>query len=179
MEFEEILRKRRSIRKFKDAEIPEETVQKLLELSNLAPSAGNLQARRVVVVRDRETKERIVGTTRGQAFIAGAPVVFVICAVPEESAAEYGERGRDLYAVQDATIFTSYLQLVATSLGLSSCWVGAFDEEKAMEILGLGQGVRPVAVIPVGYADETPRSFSRKSSDEIIFHRNNRKRIIH
>lgn len=168
MEFEEVLRKRRSIRRFEEKDVPEEKIRKILELSNLSPSAGNLQARKVILVKDKKTKEKISQAALGQDFILRAPVVFVICADLEESAAEYGGRGRELYSIQDATIFGSYLQLAAVSVGLVSCWVGAFEEEKIKEVLNLPERLKPIGIIPVGYPAESPFKTPRKNLDEII-----------
>lgn len=168
MEFEEVLKKRRSVREFEAKEVPEEKIRKILELSNLAPSAGNLQARKLVLIKDRETKERVAQAAADQDFITAAPVVFIVCADPEGSALKYGQRGRELYSIQDADIFASYLQLAATSLGLSSCWVGGFDEEKIKRVLGLPERLKPIAVIPVGYPAEKPGKTSRKDLEEII-----------
>lgn len=168
MEFEKVLKERRSVRKFQKEEIPEEIIRRVLELANLSPSAGNLQARKVVLVKDDGTKEKIAQASHNQEFVAEAPIVFVICADLKESAVKYGERGRELYSVQDATIFASYLQLTATSLGLSSCWVGAFEEEAVRKILGLAGNLRPVAVIPVGYPGEKLTGTPRKDLNEII-----------
>lgn len=168
MDFEEVLRKRHSIRKFRDKKISKKIIERILELANLSPSAGNLQARSVVIVRDRKMKEKLSEAALRQGFILEAPVVFIICANLEESAKKYGERGRELYAIQDATIFGAYLQLAITSLGLVSCWVGALDEIELKKILGLPEGVKPIAVIPTGFADETPYLTGRKSLGEII-----------
>jgi len=168
MEFEEVVKKRHSIRSFKEKEIPKEKINKILELANLSPSAGNLQARSVVIIKNKKIKEQIAKAALDQNFIIEAPVVFVICANLEESASKYGKRGRELYAIQDATIFASYLQLATVSLGLDSCWVGAFDEEELKIILNLGDKFRPIAIIPVGYAAEEPYLTDRKSLDEII-----------
>lgn len=168
MEFEEVLRKRHSIRRFQEKEIPGKTIRKIVEMSNLSPSAGNLQARSVVIVKDRKTKEKVSEAALDQYFIAEAPVVFVICANLEESASKYGKRGREFYAIQDATIFASYLQLIITSLGLASCWVGAFYESELRKILGLPERMRPIAIIPVGFAAEEPYLTGRKSLSEII-----------
>ena len=168
MEFEEVLRKRHSIRKFEEKEIPAEIIKKILELSNLSPSAGNLQARKVVLIKDKKIKEEIVQAALGQDFISEAPIVFVVCADLEESVGKYGERGKELYSIQDATIFASYLQLAATSLGLASCWVGAFEEEEVKRVLELPGGLKPIAIIPVGYPAESPYRTSRKDLDEII-----------
>lgn len=168
MKFEKVVKKRQSVRKFEQKEISEEKIIKVLELANLSPSAGNLQARKIVVIKDQKTKEAIVLVAYDQDFISEASIVFVICADLEESAKEYGQRGKELYAIQDATIFASYLELTVASLGLSSCWVGAFEEKAVGRILGLPKGLKPVAIIPAGYAAEKPIKTPRKNLDEII-----------
>jgi nitroreductase len=168
MEFEDVLRKRRSIREFQKKDIPSDIIERILKLANLSPSAGNLQARKVIVVRDEKIKEKLVKASLDQDFIAEAPVVFVILADLEESAQKYGQRGRKLYSLQDATIFTSYLQLVITFLGLASCWVGAFNEEKVSDVLGIREGLKPLAIIPLGYGVEKPSVTERKKIADII-----------
>lgn len=168
MDFEEVVRKRQSIRRFEEKEIPEEKIRNILELANLSPSAGNLQARKVFLIKDKETKERI---TSGRDFISEAGVVLVVCADQNESA-EYGEWGRELYSIQDATIFTSYLQLAATSLGLASCWVGAFDEEEIKRILNIPEGLKPIAILPIGYPAEKPTRTPRKKLEDIVLDKN-------
>lgn len=169
MDLEEVIKKRQSVRRFQEKEIPEEKIKKILELANLSPSAGNLQARCVLVIKKKEVKEKIAQAGFGQGFITQAPVVFVICANPQESAIKYGERGEKLYSIQDVTIFAAYLQLAACSLRLSSCWVGAFDEKRLSEILNLPSEIKPIAILPVGYPAEEPYPTGRKDLDEIIF----------
>lgn len=169
MEFKEVLQKRRSVRRFQKKDVPEEIIRKILELANLAPSAGNLQAFKVAVVKDETVRKKLSRAALGQQSVAEAPVDLVMCAVPEESAVKYGERGERLYAIQDATIFAAYIQLAATDLGLSSVWVGAFDEREISEILDLEEDMKPVAIIPIGFPDEEPARHERKSLDEIIY----------
>ncbi|XOB40547.1 MAG: nitroreductase family protein [Candidatus Nealsonbacteria bacterium] len=168
MELEEVLKNRHSIRKFQKKDIPDNIIKRILGLANLSPSAGNLQARSVVIVKDEKIREKISEATMAQHFVAKAPVVFVICANLEESAIKYGKRGRELYAIQDATIFASYLQLAVTLLKLSSCWVGAFNEDKIKKILDLPEQIRPVVIMPTGFADEQAFFTGRKGLDEII-----------
>jgi nitroreductase len=127
-----------------------------------------LQARSVVIVKDKEIKEKISQAALGQDFIVEAPVVFVICANLEESAQKYGKRGEELYSIQDATIFASYLQLAVTSLDLACCWIGAFAEDEVSEILKLPKEMRTIAIIPVGQPAEKPYLTRRKNLDEII-----------
>lgn len=168
MEFGEVLKNRHSVRSFKEKDIPEEQIRRILRLANLSPSAGNLQARKVIIVRDRKIKAEIAQAALNQDFIVKAPIVFVICADQEESASKYGKRGRELYSVQDATIFASYLQLAAASFNLGSCWLGAFKEHKIKEILHLPSKLFPIAIIPIGYPDEEFHKTPRKSLKEIV-----------
>lgn len=92
----------------------------------------------------------------------------MIAANPRQSGLKYGIRGQELYAMQDATIFASYAQLAATYLGLASVWVGAFNEKEVKDILELPDEIRPVALLPIGYAAEEPDNRERKNLDEII-----------
>jgi nitroreductase len=123
----------------------------------------------VVIVKDQNVIEMVRVITRGlRRFEGKIPVILVILAKPHESAERFEERGKNLYALQDATIFAAYIQLIATEKGLSTCWVGSFSEEQVGEILELPKDVAPVALIPLGYASETPDAKTRKSLNEII-----------
>ena len=172
MLFEDVIKKRQAVREYLERDVPDDLIEKVLNLANLSPSAGNLQARRVVIVKDLDLIRKLKATCSGLGrFSVEPPVIFVICSVPEESAKEYGDRGRNLYALQDATIFASYLQLSATSLGLASCWVGSFDEEEVAKMLDLPQGLVPVVIIPMGFTQDEPREKDRKSLEEIVLER--------
>lgn len=169
MEFKKVLETRRSVRKFKPVEISEETIREILQLAQLAPSAGNIQAYRVKIIKSQEEKEKLKEATFSkQPSITGAPVVLVICANPEESGEKYGERGKELYAIQDATIFATYLQLVLASIDLASVWVGAFDENEVKSVLELPENLRPIIMLPCGQLDEESRPRERKNLNDII-----------
>jgi nitroreductase len=148
-EFLEFLAGRSSVRDFSPDEISEREIVFLLDSASTAPSAGNLEAWDVVMVRDPERREALSEAALGQHHVRNAPVLFVVCANYVRSMSRYGERGI-LYAVQDATIAGTYLLLAAHALQLCSCWVGAFDEEETKNILGLPPHVRPVAIICIG-----------------------------
>lgn len=170
MLLKDVINKRQSVRNYLDKNVHNNLIEKILVLANLSPSAGNLQARRVTVVKDLNIRKKLKATCSGlRRFTIEPPVIFVVCSVPEESEVKYGERGKKLYALQDATIFSSYLQLAAVSLGLSSCWVGSFDEKEVSKILNLMENLVPVAMIPVGYSNEEPREKSRKTLGELVF----------
>ena len=170
MELLEVVKRRRSIRAFADRPLEEEKLQRILEIVSLAPSAGNLQAHEIYVVTDRDQKRALAKASLGQEFVAAAPIVLVFCARPERSAGRYGERGRRLYSLQDATIACAYAQLAATALGLGTVWVGAFDDDAVVKVLGTKAGWRPVAILPIGYPSESPAATPRRGLDDLVHH---------
>ncbi|MEM1578048.1 MAG: nitroreductase family protein [Archaeoglobaceae archaeon] len=158
--------RRVSIRKFQSKEIGDETIKLILEAGNAAPSAGNLQARDFIVVKDPKKRLELAKASLRQMFIAQAPVVVVVCANYPRSMRVYGERGK-LYAEQDATAAIENILLAVTALNLGACWVGAFDEERVAEILDLPDYVRPMAIIPIGHPAEQPSRRNRYPIEEL------------
>ncbi|MGB9681280.1 MAG: nitroreductase family protein [Minisyncoccia bacterium] len=149
-----LFKKRKSVRNFLEEEIEKEKIEEILKVIESSPSAGNLKAREVLIIKEKDLKEKLSKVSFNQRFISQAPVVFVFFALPEKSEKVYGERGRNLYSLQDATIACAYAWLEAVSLGLSACWVGAFEEEKIKEILKVPDDWRPISLLPVGYSGE-------------------------
>lgn len=164
----EMIRERRSIRAFTDKEISEGDAELLVEAACLAPSAGNRQPWEFVIVRDEKNKRRLAEAAYGQYFIAEAPIVFVVCADPGRSASRYGRRGTELYCLQDTAAAVQNLLLTAKANGLGSCWIGAFDEVRAAEVVGAPKDVRPIAIVPVGYPAESPPQRPRRRLSEVI-----------
>jgi nitroreductase len=169
MELFEAINGRRSIRAFKTRDVEEETVMKLIEAARWAPSAGNIQPWKFVIVRKPHVKKALAKAASNQAHVEEAPVVVVVCADEKRSSMGYGIRGKLLYCLQDTAAATQNILLTAHSLGLGSCWVGAFDEKSARKALNAPERVRPVALIPVGYPDETPRQRDRRRLTEIVY----------
>ena len=167
MELKEAIIKRRSVRDFLGRDIEDSIIMDILEYANLAPSAGNLQARDFIVVRDRETRERLMVSALDQEFVSEAPVDIVVCANLKRIS-PYGERGRNLYCIQDASASIEHILLLAQEYGLATCWVGAFDERDVSEILNLPRWVRPVAIIPIGYPKHIPKPTPRKRIEELV-----------
>ena len=147
---------RRSTRSFKSEKVDDKLIGVMLYSAIHAPSAGNTQEWQFVVVRDDDVKKKLANAALNQTFISDAPVVIVVCIDKEKIKLRYSERGETLYAFQDTASATMLLMLAAEALGLSTCWVGAFDEEKVDYILDLPDQVRPVVILPVGYSDEAP-----------------------
>jgi len=167
LEFVEVLTHRRSVRAYKPQPVEENKLKQLFEAANMAPSAGNLQAYNVQVVRDQAKKDALAKAAHGQGFIAQAPVCLVFSADPKRSATKYGKRGTELYSVQDATIAGAFAMLAAVNLGLATVWVGDFDEKKVQQVLGL-KSAHPVAMFSLGYAAEQPEASPRRAIEEIF-----------
>lgn len=168
MDFFEVIEQRRSVRAFKKDKVNEETLKEILEAVIQAPSAGNLQSFKVYITKHNKIKKNLADAAHGQSFIAEAPIVLVFCADYEQAASRYGNRGKELYAVQDATIATAYAQLAAQALGLSSVWIGAFDESAVKKAIGYGKNLEAVAILPIGKPSEHPIIPPRRLPSELF-----------
>jgi nitroreductase len=164
----EAIQGRRSIRAFESREVPEELVERLIEAARWAPSAGNIQPWEFIIVRKQEIKRKLAEAALWQSFIEEAPVVIVVCADEVRSTQGYGMRGKTLYCIQDTAAAIQNIHLAAYSMGLGTCWVGAFGEDEARKVLKTPAGIRPVAIIPVGYPAETPSPRSRRPLKQIV-----------
>ncbi|MCS7252556.1 MAG: nitroreductase family protein [Armatimonadota bacterium] len=156
----EAIMERRSIRKYKPEPIPREHLTTILEAGRQAPSAGNRQPWRFVVVRDHEVKRRLGEACNNQNWIADADVIVAGLSVPAES-----ERWHD----KDVMIAMQNMIIAATALGYGTCWIGAFNHEKVKEVLGVPEDINVVALTPIGVPDETPRQRPRKEMNQIFF----------
>jgi len=168
MDLLEAIKGRRSIRAFKNEEVSVEDVERLVDAARWAPSAGNIQPWEFIVVRKPEIKKALVEAALGQDFIKEASVVIIICANENRSSERYGVRGKSLYCIQDTAAALQNIHLTAYSLGLGTCWIGAFNEAEARRILKIPQGIRPVAIVPVGYPAETARLPKKRPLDQIV-----------
>ena len=160
--------KRKSIRSFKATKVEQGKLDQILEAANRAPSAGNLQAYEIYRICDSKLQEEIARAALGQDFITEAPLTLVFCANPERARHKYGQRGESLYSLQDATISCCYAQLAAAAQGLGTVWVGAFDEEAVWRLLGSPSGLRPVAILPIGYDAEKHALTERRSLSDRV-----------
>jgi nitroreductase len=168
MDFFKIVEERRSMRKYVDRPVEEEKLKKILETANRAPSAGNLQAYEIYVLRSQAVRQALVPAAHDQLFLAEAPVVLAFCTNPESSQVKYGQRGATLYSIQDATIACTYAQLAAKALGLDTVWVGAFDEDAVTQIIQLPPHLRPIILLPIGYAGRVPSERPRRQLSDLV-----------
>lgn len=163
MELMEAIRARRSIRRFLEKPVEEEKILAVLDSGRLAPSARNMQDWRFIVVRDQATRQKLAVAAKDQQFVAQAPAVIAACGTSNYIMT----CGQPTYAI-DVTIALDHMTLAAASLGLGTCWIGAFYEDQAKKILGVPDDVRIVALMPLGYPAEEPLPRPRKEIGDIM-----------
>lgn len=167
MDLMDCLRERRSIRLYTLEPVGREHIAALLEAAESAPSAGNLRARKYVVVTRSHLRDLLSKAALGQRHVASAPLLIVVCADPMRSARRYGDRGH-LYAILDAASATMCILLAAHNMGLGACWNGAFYEEMVRNILDLPEQILPVAIVSIGWPSERPESPPRRDLAEVV-----------
>lgn len=158
MELSEAIKKRRSVRNYKINTVSWNLIAEVLDAGRQAPAAGNLQNFYFIVVRNKEKKQELAKASHDQNWMNKAPVHIVVCSDETKLIRLYGERGEDLYSPQNTAAAIQNILLKATDLSLATCWVGAFNEKKVIEIMEINkENVRPQAIITLGYPKTTPK----------------------
>ena len=166
MDFFETVAARRSIRRYQNRPVEKEKLSRILEAARLAPSADNRQEWRFVVVQKRDTIEKLGDAVYRQTFVTKAPVIIACCAARSEYPLKCGHPA---YAI-DIGIAGDHITLAAAALGLGTCWIGDFQEDRVREILNIPDSVRVVELLTLGYPDENPSPRPRKDLSEIIYY---------
>jgi nitroreductase len=146
---------RRSVRTYKPEPIPEEDLNLILEAARRAPTGGNRQKWRMVVIRDPRLRARTAEACSGQTWIAQAPVILCMVALPGEGKV-------------NGAIVLDHAILAATSLGYGTCWIGAYDAHAVKTALKIPEGHTIVNLTPVGVPAESPDFRPHKSPDELF-----------
>lgn len=169
-EFYDVVEKRRSIKKYSDRPVENEKLYRVLELSTLIPSWSCKHCWRFLIIDDREiitqVSRCINETNPARNALLQAPAVVVICGDPE-STEEIDEKE---YYMADCGIAMGFFMLSACNEGLSTCWIGLFDEDKLKKLLDIPEIIRVVAISPLGYGAEQPGERVKKSIKDIAFH---------
>ena len=164
MDFARLIVERYSVRAYRSDPVEEEKVRQVLEAARMAPTASNRQPFQLIVIHTAGREEELRRIYNRDWFVQ-APLVICACALPGR-----GWRRMDgkNYAEVDVTIAMDHLILAATELGLGTCWIAAFDPAAARKVLGLPEGVEPVAFTPLGYPADRPRPKKRKPLSELV-----------
>ncbi|HEC77430.1 MAG TPA: nitroreductase [Thermoplasmatales archaeon] len=162
----EIVRKRKSVRRYKKKDIPDETIKEIIECARLAPSAKNLQEWKFIVVKDEEKKKKLVDVAKGQRFVGEAYAVIAGVAISTNYVMTNGVPAHYV----DLAIAMEHISLSAAEKGIGTCWIGAFYQDKAKQVLEVPEECEIVALMTLGYPEEElkPEEKNRKKMEEII-----------
>lgn len=170
MDIFQVIRDRRSIRRYQNVPVDNDKIKQVLEAARLAPSWKNMQCWRFLVIKDESARERLLAAipddNPGKKAIAAAPVAILVCADPAESDVENGIP----YFVADTAIAFEHLCLAAHAVGLGTCWMGWYDEAKIKADFGVPEHIRVVGLTPLGYPDQQPKPRPRKELAQIAFY---------
>ncbi|MDI6839849.1 MAG: nitroreductase family protein [bacterium] len=156
----DIIKKRRSVRSYLDKPVEDDKIEQIIEAARLAPSACNSQCWRFVVVKDKDIKDQITKNALGgivvsNAWAKTAPIIIVACADLSFITHRVGAGIKGIeYHLLDMGIAVEHLVLMATELGLGTCWIGWFNERAVRNILKIPRGTKVVALITLGYPEE-------------------------
>ena len=161
MDLTKIILKRRSIRRFTDKPIELATIGGILEIAKEAPSSGNIQNWRLIIVTEKKIRAEIVNACLGQNWLHTAPAIIVVCA--DVNLTKKYKKKSDLCSIQNTSIIATYIMLKAAEVGLGTCWVDGFDDSRISSILRLPANIKPYALLPIGHPhpDEKYRSHKR------------------
>jgi nitroreductase len=157
MEFDDVIKTRRSIRKYKGTPVPRESLMTILEAARIAPSSGHRQPWHFIVVEEKGVRVKLAGR---RAWVADAPVIIVFLADPVAS---------PNWHLNDVGIAGEHIVLAARDLGLGTCWVSCTKRDAEIkEILGIPDELKAIALTPLGEPDEVKVPKERKSLEEIV-----------
>ena len=171
MEFAELAGIRQSVRSYSGKAVEEEKLMQCIETARLSPSANNSQPWRFVVVDEPELRDRIADAAAGMGmnkFVRQAPVIIAVVLEKQNMLSAVGSVIQDKeYRLLDIGIAANQLRLQAAALGLGTCMVGWFDENKVKRLLGVDKKRRIPLLITLGYSDTPVRQKVRKPFEEI------------
>lgn len=163
-----ILLGRRSIRRYRETEVPIYLIGEILDVARFAPSSGNLQNWKVVIVTDKEKRQKIADACLQQDWMVEAPVFLVICNEYKEVREHYEKLGQ-LFSIQNCANFAYAMTLAAYDRGLGSAWVGLFDNEAVQRILEIPEDADPEIILTLGYSDEVKQPSLREDPRYLAF----------
>jgi len=164
MEFQDLVQRRYSVRKYLSKPIEDEKLKAVLDAARIAPTAANKQPFRLIVIKTEGKEEELKRIYHADWF-SEAPIVVCACTVLAES---WTRRDGRNYVDVDTTIAMDYLILSATDLGLGTCWIAAFDAQAAREVLKIPEGVEPLLFTPLGYPADELGTKTRKELDKLV-----------
>ncbi len=167
MNLDKAINERASCRKFKTKKPNWKKIISAIEAATKAPLAGNIPTVKFILVSNKEKIQKLAKAC-AQNFISTAHYVVVVCSDKKQCTLSYGERGKK-YSQQQAGAAIENFLLKIQSLGLSTCWIGAFSDEQVKDILQLSENVEPIALFPIGYAMQKPKQRKKPDLNSVLY----------
>jgi nitroreductase len=164
MDFFKTIEKRYSVRSYKDKAVEKAKLDKILAAADLAPTAANAQPFKIFISNTSGYEETLDGVYSRDWFVE-APIVLCIASIPEKAWKRHD--GKNYHEV-DTAIVADHIILAATALGLGTCWIANFDEEKARNFFNIPRYMKPQIITPIGYANDSPTKKIRRKIDELV-----------
>jgi len=164
MDLYEAIRSRYSVRSYLNKLVEQEKLDRILDAARLAPSGSNRQPWKFVVVRDAETRKKLVPACSNQEFVGQAPVVIAAVGLMPDRIMSCGVPGDPV----DVAIALEHVALAATAEGLGTCWIGSFHQDQIRTLLGIPANAKVIEVMTLGYPADHPRPKTRKSMKELV-----------
>jgi nitroreductase len=173
----DLIKSRRNIKSYLPKFVSWEKIGRVLDAARHAPSCGNIQNWKFIVILDSSQKQQIAEAAYEQLDISAASVLIVVCGEPEKAERYYGLRGERLYTTQNCAAAVQNMLLEASSLDLGSTWVGAFDEETVKSLCRIPEEVRPQAIVAIGHPKIIPPKPPKYPLESLVFFHSWRNRI--
>jgi len=164
MDILDLISKRYSVRAYKSDPVEEEKIQKILDAARMAPSAANRQPFQLIVIKTGGREEELRKIYNRDWFVQ-APLVICAVGIHDKAWTRYDEVK---YTQTDVAIAMDHLILAATYLGLGTCWIAAFNPDRAREVLNLPPNVEPLIFTPLGYPADSPKEKERKPLSDLV-----------
>lgn len=172
----EVIKNRRSIRKYMNKEVEEDKLLEILESGRLAPSGSNTQPWQFIVIKSEQNKEKVAKVSHNQKWMTTAPIQIVCvadirCRIDENIDISLDENSKEeevKQIIRDTSIAVEHMSLTATELGLGSCWVAWFTQAEFRSVLNIPDDKYVLCVLTIGYPDEAPNPRPRKKLEDIV-----------
>jgi len=164
MDFFKTIEKRYSVRSYKDKPVEKVKLDKILYAADIAPTAANAQPFKIFIAKTKgngDTFRKVCDCD----WCLEAPLVLCVASIPEKAWKRLD--GKNYHEV-DAAIVSDHIILAATALGLGTCWIANFDENKTREFFNIPRYMIPQIITPIGYANDDPSNKIRRKISELV-----------
>jgi nitroreductase len=164
MDLYEAIKSRYSVRSYLNKPVEQEKLDRILDAARLAPSGSNRQPWKFVLVRDAETRKKLVHACSNQEFVSQAPVVIAAVGLMPDRIMSCGVPGDPV----DVAIALEHVALAATAEGLGTCWIGSFHQDQIRALLGIPANAKVIEMMTLGYPADLPQPKTRKPMKQLV-----------